>query len=26
MAAQKVCRSIGIGRFPAAWSYLGRDE
>ena len=26
MAAQKVCRNIGIGRFPAAWSYLGRDE
>ena len=26
MAAQKVCRTIGIGRFPPAWSYLGPDE
>ena len=26
MAAQKVCRSIGIGQFPAAWSYLGPPE
>ena len=26
MAAQKVCRSIGIGKFPAAWSYLGHPE
>jgi pyruvate/2-oxoglutarate dehydrogenase complex dihydrolipoamide dehydrogenase (E3) component len=25
MAAQKACRSIGIGRFPPAWSYLGPD-
>jgi pyruvate/2-oxoglutarate dehydrogenase complex dihydrolipoamide dehydrogenase (E3) component len=23
MAAQMACRAIGIGRFPAAWSYLG---
>ena len=23
MAAQKVCRAIGTGHFPAAWSYLG---
>jgi pyruvate/2-oxoglutarate dehydrogenase complex dihydrolipoamide dehydrogenase (E3) component len=26
MAAQKICRAIGIGRFPQAWSYLGPDE
>jgi Pyridine nucleotide-disulphide oxidoreductase, dimerisation domain len=26
MAAQKICRTIGIGRFPQAWSYLGGDE
>jgi pyruvate/2-oxoglutarate dehydrogenase complex dihydrolipoamide dehydrogenase (E3) component len=26
MAAQKICRTIGIGRFPQAWSYLGSDE
>lgn len=26
MAAQKVCRSLGIGRFPPAWSDLGRQE
>ena len=26
MAAQKVCRSVGIGRFPQVWSYLGPDE
>jgi pyruvate/2-oxoglutarate dehydrogenase complex dihydrolipoamide dehydrogenase (E3) component len=26
MAAQKVCRTIGIGRFPPAWSYLGPPE
>ena len=26
MAAQKACRTIGIGRFPPAWSYLGSDE
>lgn len=26
MAAQKICRSLGIGRFPAVWSYLGPDE
>jgi pyruvate/2-oxoglutarate dehydrogenase complex dihydrolipoamide dehydrogenase (E3) component len=25
MAAQKACRTIGIGRFPPAWSYLGPD-
>jgi pyruvate/2-oxoglutarate dehydrogenase complex dihydrolipoamide dehydrogenase (E3) component len=25
MAAQKACRSIGIGQFPPAWSYLGSD-
>jgi Pyridine nucleotide-disulphide oxidoreductase, dimerisation domain len=26
MAAQKVCRAIGVGRFPPAWSYLGPPE
>jgi pyruvate/2-oxoglutarate dehydrogenase complex dihydrolipoamide dehydrogenase (E3) component len=26
MAAQKICRAIGIGRFPQAWSYLGSED
>jgi len=26
VAAQKACRTIGIGQFPAAWSYLGPEE
>jgi pyruvate/2-oxoglutarate dehydrogenase complex dihydrolipoamide dehydrogenase (E3) component len=26
MAAQKICRTLGIGHFPQAWSYLGSDE
>ena len=26
MAAQKICRTLGIGRFPQAWSYLRSDE
>jgi pyruvate/2-oxoglutarate dehydrogenase complex dihydrolipoamide dehydrogenase (E3) component len=26
MAAQKVCRAIGIERFPQVWSYLGDEE
>jgi pyruvate/2-oxoglutarate dehydrogenase complex dihydrolipoamide dehydrogenase (E3) component len=26
MAAQKICRNIGIGRFPPAWSYLGSRD
>jgi pyruvate/2-oxoglutarate dehydrogenase complex dihydrolipoamide dehydrogenase (E3) component len=26
MAAQKICRAIGIGGFPQAWSYLGPNE
>ncbi|HEY6275697.1 MAG TPA: NAD(P)/FAD-dependent oxidoreductase [Streptosporangiaceae bacterium] len=26
MAAQKVCRDIGTGNFPPAWSYLGSQE
>ena len=26
MAAQKVCRTIGIGHFPPVWSYLGPPE
>jgi len=25
-AAQKACRTIGIGQFPPAWSYLGPEE
>jgi hypothetical protein len=23
MAAKKICRTLGIGLFPQAWSYLG---
>jgi pyruvate/2-oxoglutarate dehydrogenase complex dihydrolipoamide dehydrogenase (E3) component len=26
MAAQKVCRSLGVGHFPPVWSYLGDQE
>jgi pyruvate/2-oxoglutarate dehydrogenase complex dihydrolipoamide dehydrogenase (E3) component len=26
MAAQKICRKLGIGQFPQVWSYLGADE
>jgi pyruvate/2-oxoglutarate dehydrogenase complex dihydrolipoamide dehydrogenase (E3) component len=26
MAAQKICRTLGIGRFPQAWSYLGAHD
>jgi pyruvate/2-oxoglutarate dehydrogenase complex dihydrolipoamide dehydrogenase (E3) component len=26
MAAQKVCRVIGVGRFPPVWSYIGPHE
>jgi pyruvate/2-oxoglutarate dehydrogenase complex dihydrolipoamide dehydrogenase (E3) component len=26
MAAQKICRAMGIGRFPRVWSYLGSEE
>jgi pyruvate/2-oxoglutarate dehydrogenase complex dihydrolipoamide dehydrogenase (E3) component len=26
MAAQIACRTIGIGRFPPSWSYLGSPE
>ena len=26
MAAQKICRIIGIGSFPQAWSFLGIEE
>jgi pyruvate/2-oxoglutarate dehydrogenase complex dihydrolipoamide dehydrogenase (E3) component len=26
MAAQKICRTIGVGRFPRVWSYLGSEE
>ena len=25
MAAQKICRTLGIGHFPQAWSYLGSE-
>jgi pyruvate/2-oxoglutarate dehydrogenase complex dihydrolipoamide dehydrogenase (E3) component len=25
MAAQKICRTLGIGQFPQSWSYLGTD-
>jgi pyruvate/2-oxoglutarate dehydrogenase complex dihydrolipoamide dehydrogenase (E3) component len=26
MAAQKICRTLGIGRFPRAWSDLGSED
>jgi pyruvate/2-oxoglutarate dehydrogenase complex dihydrolipoamide dehydrogenase (E3) component len=26
MAAQKVCRSLGVGHFPPAWSFLGDQQ
>jgi pyruvate/2-oxoglutarate dehydrogenase complex dihydrolipoamide dehydrogenase (E3) component len=26
MAAQKICRALGIGDFPQAWSYLGAQD
>ncbi len=26
MAAQIICRSLGIGRFPRVWDHLGADE
>ena len=26
MAAQKICRTLGTGRFPQVWSYLGADD
>jgi len=26
MAAQKICRTLGIGQFPQVWSYLGADD
>ena len=26
MAAQKICRTLGVGRFPQAWSYFGPDD
>jgi pyruvate/2-oxoglutarate dehydrogenase complex dihydrolipoamide dehydrogenase (E3) component len=26
MAAQKICRVLGIGGFPQVWSYLGSDD
>ncbi len=26
MAAQKICRSLGVGRFPQVWSYLGAED
>jgi pyruvate/2-oxoglutarate dehydrogenase complex dihydrolipoamide dehydrogenase (E3) component len=26
MAAQKICRTLGIGHFPQLWSYLGPED
>ncbi len=26
MAAQKICRALGIGNFPQVWSYLGAED
>jgi pyruvate/2-oxoglutarate dehydrogenase complex dihydrolipoamide dehydrogenase (E3) component len=26
MAAQKICRALGIGHFPQVWSYLGAED
>ena len=26
MAAQKICRTLGIGRFPQVWSYIGPED
>jgi pyruvate/2-oxoglutarate dehydrogenase complex dihydrolipoamide dehydrogenase (E3) component len=26
IAAQKICRSLGIGHFPPVWSYLGSED
>ena len=26
MAAQKICRSLGVGRFPQVRSYLGAED
>jgi pyruvate/2-oxoglutarate dehydrogenase complex dihydrolipoamide dehydrogenase (E3) component len=26
MAAQMICRTLGIGNFPQAWSYLGPED
>lgn len=26
MAAQKICRALGIGSFPQVWSYLGAED
>ena len=26
MAAQKICRTLGIGSFPQVWSYLGTED
>ena len=26
MAAQKVCRSLGVGHFPNSWSFLGEQD
>ncbi|HTT53716.1 MAG TPA: hypothetical protein VMH35_20160 [Streptosporangiaceae bacterium] len=26
MAAQKICRALGVGRFPQSWSYLGTGD
>jgi hypothetical protein len=26
MAAQKICRTLGIGNFPQVWSFLGPED
>ena len=26
MAAQKICRTLGVGSFPQVWSYLGPED
>ena len=26
MAAQKICRTLGIGSYPQLWSYLGPED
>ena len=26
MAAQKICRALGVGHFPQVWSYLGAED
>jgi dihydrolipoamide dehydrogenase len=26
MAAQMICRTLDVGRFPRVWSYLGSED